>query len=261
MDKVHLAAARWITGGFPDSPQNALLSITSLDPLQIALDKLSYCSALCLIMIHPSVGVIKGHKPISNLTTPTTGHLHIQATHIHSKPPYIKGCNSSKMGPITALQNILLPSTKPPCYDDDSQPGTHAIDLYHSQINTIEIPPKPKAATDKWKAQVAHILEPMLQETCLIILASPPTNMVQQKGLYCSILLHPNQPHLITTKHLPLSNHHELTLAGLIDSLPMLLQSTRDINILLWNQAAMFSLFNERTTINAHYRLSFNQAI
>ncbi|KAF8621726.1 hypothetical protein AX15_007548 [Amanita polypyramis BW_CC] len=39
---VHLATARWISGGFPDSPKNALLSIASLDPIQVTLERLSY---------------------------------------------------------------------------------------------------------------------------------------------------------------------------------------------------------------------------
>ncbi|KAF8625288.1 hypothetical protein AX15_005461 [Amanita polypyramis BW_CC] len=46
LEKIHLAVARWITGGFLDSPRNALLSITSLNPLQVMLDKLYFQSSL-----------------------------------------------------------------------------------------------------------------------------------------------------------------------------------------------------------------------
>ncbi|KAF8622450.1 hypothetical protein AX15_007004 [Amanita polypyramis BW_CC] len=265
MDKVHLAAARWITGGFPDSPRNALLSIASLEPLQINLDWLSYHTTLRLMMIHPASSIAKGHNPISSLQTQSAGRLHILGGRIHTEPPFTQGCNSTKLGPLTALRDLPLPSLEGQHFDDDLPPGSRATDLYCSQIQTLDIPPKPKDADEttfkNWKSRVAHILDPILQETCLIIVASPPTNVKRQKGVHRSILLNPNQCPSVTTKHWPLSNHHEITLAGLMDSLPNLLLHSGDVTILLRNKSATQSLFNEKATINGHYIVTFNQII
>ncbi|KAF8622423.1 hypothetical protein AX15_007030 [Amanita polypyramis BW_CC] len=265
MDKVHLAAAQWITGGFPDSPHNALLSIASLKPLQVNLDKLSYCSVLRLIMIHPSSSIAKGHKPVHSITTQSAGHLHIQGAHIYLEPPFSKGRSSTKCGPLSALRDIPLPSQEGQHFDNNLPPGSRVIDLYQSQIQTIDVPTKPKNADETvfedWKSQVAHILNPILQETCLIVIASPPTNVKRQTGAHRSIILHHNQPPIVTTKQWSLSNHHELTLAGLIDSLPTLLHNTGDVTILLHNKSATQTLFNEKTTINGHYVMSFNKII
>ncbi|KAF8633835.1 hypothetical protein AX15_001212 [Amanita polypyramis BW_CC] len=63
------------------------------------------------------------------------------------------------------------------------------------------------------------------------------------------------------TQHLPFSNHHELSLAGLITNLPTALTCEGDFTILLRNQAACFTLFNERNSLNAHYRFEFNNII
>ncbi|KAF8627718.1 hypothetical protein AX15_004276 [Amanita polypyramis BW_CC] len=90
MDKVHLAAARWITGGFPNSPRNALLSIASLEPLQVNLDKLSYRTMLRLIMLHPSSGITKGHKTIPSLTTQSSGASTSKAPISIPNPPFLK---------------------------------------------------------------------------------------------------------------------------------------------------------------------------
>ncbi|KAF8630288.1 hypothetical protein AX15_003021 [Amanita polypyramis BW_CC] len=265
MDKVHLAAAQWITGSFPDSPCNALLSIASLEPLQVNLDKLSYCTALRLIMLHPSSGIAKGHKPVQAITTQSAGRLHIQGSRIYTEPPFSKGRSSAKLGPLSTLRDIPLPSHEGQHFDDKSPPGSHAINIYRSQIQTIAIPTKPKGADEtafeEWTSQVVHILDPILQETCLIVITSPPTNIKQQKGVHCSILLCHNQRPIVTTKHWSLSNHHELSLVGLIDSLPTLLQNTGDVTILLHNKSATQTLFNEKTTINGHYVMSFNKAI
>ncbi|KAF8623176.1 hypothetical protein AX15_006478, partial [Amanita polypyramis BW_CC] len=265
MDKVHLAAACWITGGFPDSPRNALLSIASLEPLQINLDRLSHRTALRLMMIHPASSIAKGHNPISSLQAKSVGRLHILGGCIHTEPPFSQGCNSTKMGPITALRDLLLPSLEGQHFDDDSPPGSRVIDLHHSQIQTLDIPPKPKDADEtvfeNWKSQVAHILDPILQETCLIIVASLPINIKRQKGVHRSILLNSNQCPIVSTKHWPLSNHHELTMAGLMDSLPSLLQYSGDVTILLHNKSATQSLFNEKATINGHYMVMFNKLI
>ncbi|KAF8623913.1 hypothetical protein AX15_006134 [Amanita polypyramis BW_CC] len=265
MNKVHLAAARWITGGFPNSPGNALLSIASLDPLQVNLDRLSYQMALRIIMLHPSSGISKGHKPVQSITTQSAGHLHIQGDHIYTEPPYSKGWSSSKLGPLSALRDIPLPSHEGAHYDDKSPPGSRAINLHRHQIQTIAIPSKPKSAKEadieNWKTQVAHILDPILMETCLIVTASPPTNVRRQKGVHCSIILRHNQTPIVSAKHWSLSNHHELLLVGLIDSLPTLLESLGDVTILLQNKSATQTLFNKKTTINGHYVMSFNKTI
>ncbi|KAF8621720.1 hypothetical protein AX15_007554 [Amanita polypyramis BW_CC] len=156
MDKVHRAAARWITGGFPDSPHNALLSISSLELLQINLDRLSYHTVLRLIMLHPASGIAKGHKPIQTLSTQSAGCLHIQGDHIYTEPSFSKGRISAKLGPLSALRNIPLPTHKGQHFDDDAPPGSCAIDLYCSQIQTLAIPTKPKdadeTAFEEWKA-------------------------------------------------------------------------------------------------------------
>ncbi|KAF8625109.1 hypothetical protein AX15_005545 [Amanita polypyramis BW_CC] len=261
LDKVHLAAARWITGGFPDSPRNALLGLASLDPIQVTLEKLSYHTALRIHMIHPSAGIALGHKIRTTFLKPSTGKLHIQGTNIIAEPPFTKGRQSTNKGPLTALRNIMLPNLPRANFDDTQLPGTRAINLFPDQITFINIPLCPKEDREEWTSTVAHIITPILQERCLVIVASPPTNVKRQTGVVHTILLQPNTTPAVTTAHLPFSNHHELSLAGLITNLPRALTFEGDFTILLRNQAACHMLFNERNALNAYYRLEFNNII
>ncbi|KAF8621692.1 hypothetical protein AX15_007581 [Amanita polypyramis BW_CC] len=136
-----------------------------------------------------------------------------------------------------------------------------AIDLFKDQINYIDIPSQPKENLDEWKTKVTNILTPILNENCILVVASPPTNIKRQKGLVCTIILQPGSMPKVFTQHLTYSNHHELTLAGLIDNLPTALTITGDVTILLHNQAAIYTLFNERNTLNAYYHHEFNNTI
>ncbi|KAF8624101.1 hypothetical protein AX15_006044 [Amanita polypyramis BW_CC] len=191
LDKVHLAAVRWISGGFPDSPKNALLSITSLDPIQVTLEKLSYHTALCIKMIHPSTGIAQGHKTHPNFSRPLAGKLHILDSSIIIEPPFTKGRNSSTKGPLSALRDLPLLTLDRQNHNDLHPPGMCAIDLFKDRINHIDIPGRPKEDLDEWKTVVTHILTPILQETCIVVVASPPTNIKRQKGLVHPALLKP----------------------------------------------------------------------
>ncbi|KAF8624566.1 hypothetical protein AX15_005809 [Amanita polypyramis BW_CC] len=261
LDKVHLAAARWITGGFPDSPKHALLSIASLDPIQVTLEKLSYRSALHIHMIHPSAGIAQGHKTKSSFLKPSTGKLHIQGHNIIQEPPFTKGRQSLNKGPLAAIRDITLPALPRTHYDDSQLPGTRAIDLFIDCINFIDIPRRPKEDWEEWTSTVTQIIAPILQERCIVVVASPPMNIKWQTGIVRSMLLKPNSTPEALTQHLPFSNHHELSLARLITNLPKALDFEGDFTILLRNQAACFSLFNERNSLNAYYRHEFNNII
>ncbi|KAF8621968.1 hypothetical protein AX15_007369, partial [Amanita polypyramis BW_CC] len=114
---------------------------------------------------------------------------------------------------------------------------------------------------EEWTAIVAHIITPILQERCLVVVASPPTNVKRQTGVVRTILLQPNATPVATTEQLPFSNHHELSLAGLITNLPWALTSEGNFTILLRNQSACYTLFNERNALNAYYQLEFNNII
>ncbi|KAF8626072.1 hypothetical protein AX15_005095 [Amanita polypyramis BW_CC] len=261
LEKVHLAATQWISGGFPDSPKNTLFSIASLDPIQVTLEKLSYCAALRIHMIHPSTGIAQGHKMHTTFLKPSAGRLHIQNSTIIHEPPFTKGRLTTTKGPLTALRDLPLPALTRPHHDDLYLPGLRAIDLFQDRISHIDIPRHLKDDLDEWKMTVAHIITPILLEKCIIVVASPPTNVRQQTGVVRSIILHPNNPSQVYTQHLPFSNHHELSLMGLIDNLPKALATNGDLTILLCNQAACLTLFNKRNLLNAFYRHEFNALI
>ncbi|KAF8631723.1 hypothetical protein AX15_002228 [Amanita polypyramis BW_CC] len=212
-------------------------------------------------MIHPSAGIAQGHKTRTNFLRPSLGRLHIQGPNITIEPPFTRGCQSMTKGPLTALRDLTLPTLTRPNYDDAQLPGTRAIDPFPERITLIDIPPQPKEDREQWTSTVAHIIAPILQERCLVVVASPPTNVKRQTGVVRTVLLHPNTSPVVTTTHLSLSNHHELSLAGLITALPQALSSEGDFTILLRNQAACYTLFNERNTLNAFYRLEFNTII
>ncbi|KAF8621460.1 hypothetical protein AX15_007779, partial [Amanita polypyramis BW_CC] len=212
-------------------------------------------------MIHPSAGIAQGHKIRSTFLKPSTGKLHIQGPNIIAEPPFTKGRQSMNKGPLTALRDITLPALSQTQFDDTQLPGTRAIDLFSDRIIFIDIPPRPKEEREEWTSTIAHIITPILQERCLVIVASPPTNVKRQTGVVCTILLQPNATPMATTQHLPFSNHHELSLAGLITNLPRALTSKGNFTILLRNQAACSTLFNECNSLNAYYQLEFNNII
>ncbi|KAF8624526.1 hypothetical protein AX15_005837 [Amanita polypyramis BW_CC] len=140
LEKVHLAAACWITGGFPDTPKHALLSIASLDPLWVTLDKLSYRAAMRIHMIHPNTGIADGHKARPSFLKPSTGILHIQGQTIIREPPFTKGRQSATKGPLVAIRDTTLPTLPRRHHDDSQLPGTRAIDLYADRIQFLDIP-------------------------------------------------------------------------------------------------------------------------
>ena len=95
----------------------------------------------------------------------------------------------------------------------------------------------------------------------IIVLASPPANVKHQWGLYCLICITPNKPLQHTTKHLQLSNHHELTPAGILDAITSLTEHTGPVNILVHNKPALSTIFSTKHNINAHYAIQANKIL
>ncbi|KAF8623780.1 hypothetical protein AX15_006190 [Amanita polypyramis BW_CC] len=226
--------------------------------MKVTLNKLYSHTGIRLALLHPSSGIAQQCNAPPLMHTPSSGVLHITPNRVLRKAPHVKGRNTKKLGPITALATSHLPLTPAIWHDYAYRPGMRAKDLYPNQIRTIPIPNRNQDQPEQWLAEVKTLIDPLLLETTLVVLASPPANARRQKGVVQTILFTPGSPPQAQTIKLQMSNHHELTLAGIVHATPSLLTTTGHVNLLIRNQAALSTLFPKKNGPNSHYGHTFN---
>jgi hypothetical protein len=93
------------------------------------------------------------------------------------------------------------------------------------------------------------------------VLASQPGNVHTMSGAFGYLLQETNMPELMVATPMDATNHHELTLQGLVTCIKCLHFHTGTVNILARNQAAITMVLDTSHKVNRHYARSANDEL
>ena len=116
--------------------------------------------------------------------------------------------------------------------------------------------PEKGADMDKWIARGSSKIETHMDHTTYTVMALQPGNIHHQSGAYGFALDEPqnhNVPQLVITEPSDVTNHHKLTLLGIIQCLRRLRHHVGHISILMSNQVVVSIILDHKVAKNCSY--------
>ncbi|KIL53817.1 hypothetical protein M378DRAFT_19520, partial [Amanita muscaria Koide BX008] len=173
-------------------------------------------------------------------------------------PPYSRSRRTKQRGPLLELLSHTHSVYKPSPYDS-VPPGLRARDLFRDRIKRLHIPPKGDDI-DAWIIEVSRVLDPVIQSPGFLVLASPPPDVRKGTGAYSVQVLPVTEepPH---STHPHTSNHHELTMIGLVDACERITLTRGHQFLLARNLAALLTITSPSLGRNRHYARTFDRLL
>jgi hypothetical protein len=256
---VQHAAAKWITGGFRTSPSGALEMIAGLSPIRINLDKRYIRASVRLGMLQEGLGIRTFRLPPLSWDVPTMRTIRITRAAAFLMPPFSKA-RSCGPGPIDALESATPLLWEPLSYHHLNSPGLRVTDIYPDRFRAWILPPR-REPLDRWARGIEIIVEDHADHPTFFVLASPPGNIHKRSGAFGFVLHMPHQQDLYASHPCDATNHHELSLAGIVDCLRHLEGLSGHVSVLARNQAAISTILDSSHKVNRHYARTADQIL
>jgi hypothetical protein len=237
--------------------------IAGLAPLSLNLEKLYTKAAIRNQILHPHNGVKFLGFPPYELMDPTGLRLIAKRGQIIPIPPLNTPRQSKSVTALASLEKLAVPLLEDSPHDIVNRPGFRALDVHSARIKLIVYPPK-LDDIQQWSDSVTTQIQGLIANTPTVyVLASNPGHLALRTGAYAFTITQPGLPDVSESDDKHVSNHHELSLWGLVSSLSAVIREgiVGPINILCRNQAAVSTILDVSSKHNRHYARSFNRLL
>ncbi|KIL69015.1 hypothetical protein M378DRAFT_8441 [Amanita muscaria Koide BX008] len=224
--------------------------LSGLPPLDLLLDLLLHRSSLRTRALHHHTGIHSNYELHNDALTPKGTHIVSLHREGFVMPPYKRSRQTKKKGPLLELLSLSSSVYEPSPYD--SVPlGLRARDLFQNRIKHLYLPPKGEDI-DQWILDISAILNPIMLAPGYLVLASPPGDVKKSSGAY-SVQILPVMDEAPHSTHPHASNHHELTMMGLVNTIERIMLTEGHQYLLARNLSALITIMSPAFGRNQHY--------